>query len=249
MISNSVSDVKDAVGGLADEIEINVDNIKNLSAKKGSLCHHIGIIGERLNGFDSFIATYSNENWMESQSEAQQKIERQESNIQENCLSIQTMNGTLTSMMAMTKEQHRISVESALSLDKEISKRVEDNKNSLNHRVDTFFQEKDMENDEIRKNTDISLGQINSKLTDLFITTAKNKESINNIESDVKTSQSNIDKLTKTTVNHDKRLDIYSSDIGKLEIKFRSIVDDMTKSCFNFIIEKHQELVRECIFL
>jgi hypothetical protein len=249
MISNSVSDVKDAVGGLADEIEINVDNIKNLSAKKGSLCHHIGIIGERLNDFDGFIAIYSNENMVESQRESQRKIERQESNIEENNKCIKTLNETLTSMMAMTKEQHRIAVESVLSLDKDISKRVEDDKNSLKCRVDTLFQEKDMEKDEVRKNTDISLGQINCKLTDLFNTTAKNKESINNIESDVKTSQSNIDKLTKSTVKHDERLDIYSSDIGKLEIKFRLIVDDMTKTCFNFIIEKHQELVRECIFL
>jgi hypothetical protein len=249
LISNSVSDVKDAVGTLAEEIEIDIDIIKNLTARKGSLSHHIGTIRERLNAFEAFIASYSNENMIESHRESQRKIERQDSDIEENRSSIGTLKETFKSMMVKLNKQHKISVESIALLEKNISTRIEDDKISLNGRVDALFLEKDKENDEIRKNTDITLGLINGKLTDLFDITTRNKESINIIESNGKTSQLNIEKLDKTTIDQDDRLNIYSSDIVKLESTFRLIVDDMTKKCFNFITEKHQELVRECIFL
>lgn len=241
LISNSVTDVKDALEALGNELEINVDNQINLASREGSLCHYIGTLEERMKAIDFFIASHSASDMIE----AQHEIERQRFVLEENHSSIEM----LKSMMATSDNNHRITLENISSLEETINNRILESESSVNSRTDTLFQQKKEENDEMIKNNDITLGQIDCKLNDLYKITGNNKDSIKNIEITVKSSQVDIKQSIETSLKHESRLNVYSSDITKLESRFRIIVDDMTKTCLCFITEKHQELVRECIFL
>ena len=119
----------------------------------------------------------------------------------------------------------------------------------LNSRISALLSTSKQKEDRGAEVINFSLSQAHVKLTELFSSMEQHKEAIAQLERSAKNAQFNITSLTTTTEEHRTRLTAVQSDIRAFEARVMYMVENMTQVCLAFIVEKHDEVVRQCIFL
>jgi hypothetical protein len=129
------------------------------------------------------------------------------------------------------------------------------NKNVLEGIDSIHTNIKDKESDETRKNEDNErnvlqpLRKLFLDVSNLFATVNNNKECILKNEKDIKNILLEIATIQSTLGIDDTRIKKVANNIVESEGRVMHLIEGMKKTCFEYIIEKHEEIVKQCIFL
>ena len=112
----------------------------------------------------------------------------------------------------------------------------------LGKKIAALIDKNVQKEEEVAKAVNTSLRQAHVKITELSNCAEEQRESIARLDRITKSAQVNIERIASLT-------DHLASDMESFKSRVMGLIDDMKRICLDFIVEKHEELVKQCIFL